>query len=160
LSFFLGGWARQPYRAASEHSSYTIGRIVFYKFFEEEENWILLTKKLGFNGNKKGKDMIPIFLTLFLSCAASKEIPPTNIELPTSGSFCFDGFIKNFLAMSCKEKRTGEGPMESQVFSCQLGKDSTKYFIIIPSNIEDINPAMIICQDRNIIIVEYSETGA
>ena len=119
-----------------------------------------MTKKLGFNGNKKSKDMTPIFLTLFLSCAAKKEVPPTNIELPTSGSFCFDGFIKNFFAMPCKEKRTGEGPMESQIFACQLSKNSMKYFVVISSNIEDVNPAMIVCQDRDIIIVEYSKTGA
>ncbi len=104
--------------------------------------------------------MIPIFLTLFLSCAVKKEVPKKNLELPTSGSFCFDGFIKNFLAMPCIEKRTGEGPMESQIFSCQLDKRSSKYFVMLSSSIEGVNPAMIVCQDRDIIIVEYSETGA
>jgi hypothetical protein len=104
--------------------------------------------------------MIPIFLILFLSCAVKKEVPATNLELPPSGSFCFDGFIKNFLVMPCKEKRTGEGPMESQIFGCQVDKRSSRYFVILSSSIAGVNPSMIICQDRDIIIVEYAETGA
>jgi hypothetical protein len=101
--------------------------------------------------------MIPIFLTLFLSCAAKQEIQTSNPELPPSGSFCFDGFIKNFLALPCEEKRTGEGPMESQIFSCQLSKTKSVYYVIISASISDINPNMIVCQDNNIIIVEYNE---
>jgi hypothetical protein len=102
--------------------------------------------------------MIPIFLNLFLSCAAKQEVQTNNTELPLSGSFCFDGFIKNFLAMECKEKKTGEGPMDSQVFLCQLDKDTKKYFVIIPAELNDINPSMIVCSDKAITIVEYQET--
>jgi len=104
--------------------------------------------------------MIPIFLTLFLSCMVKQQTPNSNIELPPSGSFCFDGFIKNFLAMPCTKKGTGEGPMDSQIFSCQVDKLSSKYFVILSSSIEGVNPAMIVCRDTDIVIVEYAETGA
>ena len=49
--------------------------------------------------------------------------------------------------------------MESQIFACKVDKISSKYFVILSSSIAGVSPAMIICQDRDIIIVEYAETG-
>lgn len=50
--------------------------------------------------------------------------------------------------------------MDSQIFSCQVDKLSSKYFVILSSSIEGVNPAMIVCRDTDIVIVEYAETGA
>lgn len=50
--------------------------------------------------------------------------------------------------------------MESQIFSCQLSKTKSVYYVIISASISDINPNMIVCQDNNIIIVEYNKVEA
>lgn len=109
------------------------------------------------NGNLIYKNMIPFSLLLFLSCLSKVEKPTAQVDMPLSGSFCFDGFIRNFLKMDCKKKATGEGPMDSRIFSCQIDNKTVRYFVIIPSTVEEVDPRMLICQDDFVFLVKYDD---
>lgn len=108
------------------------------------------------NGNLFCKNMTPIFLSFLFCCLSKVETPKPPVEPPLSGSYCFDGFIRNFVNMDCKNKKTGEGPMDSVIFSCQEGRESITYFVVIPSTVEEVDPRMIICQDDFIFLVKYN----
>jgi hypothetical protein len=101
--------------------------------------------------------MKPLLLIFMFCCFSKVETskPPEDIAL--SGSYCFDGFIRNFINMDCKNKKTGEGPIDSVLFSCQQDKTSVTYFAVIPSTVEEVNAKMIICQDDFIFLVKYED---
>jgi hypothetical protein len=101
--------------------------------------------------------MTPTLLLFLLSCLSKVESPKPPIDLPLSGSFCFDGFIRNFVKMECKAKKTGEGPMNSKIFSCQVDNKTVQYFVVIPSTVEEVDPRMMICQDDFVFLVKYED---
>lgn len=101
--------------------------------------------------------MSPIFLYLLLSCSYNKIIPQNNLDLPLTGSFCFDGFIRNFLEMSCDSRGKGDGPYQTQIFVCRNGNQPTEYFIV-SDGYNSSQSEGVLCSDGNITISYYKET--
>lgn len=117
---------------------------------------VLKGKTRAKNGNLICKNMTPFLLPFIFCCFSKVETPKPPAETMLSGSYCFDGFIRNFINMDCKNKKTGEGPMDSVIFSCQADKNSITYFVVIPSTVEEVDPRMMICQDDFVFLVKYN----
>jgi len=102
--------------------------------------------------------MSPIFLYLLFSCSFNKIIPKNNPDVPLTGSFCFDGFIRNFLEMNCDSRGKGSGPYGTEIFICRRDKEIPEYFIMSDghSTISDEN---VLCSDGAITISYYRELG-
>jgi len=100
--------------------------------------------------------MSQILLYLLFSCSSNKIIPKNNPDLPLTGSFCFDGFIRNFLEMNCDSRGKGGGPYETEIFVCRRNKETPEYFIISDGH-SPISDENILCNDGTIIVSYYRE---
>ena len=98
----------------------------------------------------------PLFL-IFLGCA--KIHKPTNIssEIPSTGSICFDGFLKIYGDMVCENKVVNDGPMGSLIFSCKIkNKNPTANFLVTDNFVSsDFFIGNLICMDEKTSIFFY-----